>query len=133
MKTSNPVLLFDGVCNLCNGFVQFVLRFEAKPEIFFSPLQSQFAIELQKKMHLNPEKMDSLVFVKNDEVYLKSNAVLQILKHLRGPMRILSVVSIVPEWLRDKIYDKIAKSRYRLFGQRETCMIPTKEQGARFL
>jgi len=129
----NPVLLFDGVCNLCNGFVQFVLRNEAQPEIFFTPLQSPFGIELQKKMHLNPEKINSLVFVKNDSVYLKSNAVLQILKHLRGPMRILSVVSVVPEWLRDKIYDRVAKSRYSLFGQREACVIPTKEQAARFL
>jgi len=133
VESPNPVLLFDGVCNLCNSFVRFVLRFETTSEIFFSPLQSQYGLELQKKMHLNPEQMDSLVFVKDDLVYIKSNAVLQILKYLRGPIRILSVLSVLPEWLRDKIYDRVAKSRYSLFGQREACMVPTKEQAARFL
>ncbi len=126
------LILFDGVCNLCNGFVQFVIQRDSRGFFRFASLQSETAKELMLKNGADPEKMDSVLFFDGTVLYHKSEAVLQIAKGLKG-FGWLTYLRILPLGFRDVIYDLVARSRYRLFGRRNECMIPTPELRSRFL
>ena len=127
------VVLFDGVCNLCNGSVQFVINHDPTSKFRFAPLQSAYGTTQIQKFGLTPGMMNSVLLVDKSKLYQKSNAALEISRHLSGLWPGFYVFKIVPAFLRNWMYDLIAKNRYRLFGRREECMIPTPELRARFL
>lgn len=134
MKRDKPqsVLLFDGVCNLCNSSVDFILRNERNNDLKFASLQSEYGQTL-----LNSFKMedvpDSLVFYDGEQVFFKSEAALKISKYLKRPYRWLGVLNVFPLTLRNCAYDWIAKNRYRWFGKKDTCRLPSDDERVRFL
>ncbi len=128
-----PVVLFDGVCNLCNNSVIFIIKRDAKSKLKFASLQSEYGVEQMKKFNLHPSALNSVLLVKDNRLFQKSSAALEIASMLNGIWPILYVFKIVPRFLRDFIYDWIAHNRYRWFGKKEECMIPTPEMRARFV
>ncbi len=128
---SHPVILFDGVCNLCQGAVQFVIRRDRKALFRFASLQSPVAAELLgRELVGDPE---SIILVDGGQVYERSAAALRIARRLDGLWPVLYVLIIIPRPLRDAVYNWIARNRYRWFGRQATCLVPTAENAARFL
>jgi predicted DCC family thiol-disulfide oxidoreductase YuxK len=128
-----PVLLFDGVCNLCNDYVQFVLERDDAETIRFGSLQSEAGSDLLKGCGLPHDYTDSLVLVEGSEHYTRSSAVLRVCHHLGGPYRLLSVFRIVPKVVRDAVYEQVAARRYDWFGKKNQCMIPSPGVQSRFV
>lgn len=133
MTQPHPILLFDGVCNLCNQSVQFVIKRDPAGLIHFAALQSEQGKALLQKHNLSPDSLDTVVLVLNNKVYTRSSAALQVLRLLGLPWSLLTVFLILPKGFRDIVYNYIAKNRYRWFGREESCMIPTPELKNRFL
>ncbi len=131
--STKPVILFDGVCNLCNRFVQFVIRYDNKQKFLFSSLQSGYVAELAKKIPGPVTSPKTIILLEGSRFYMRSSAVLRIARQLIFPWNLFYVFMFVPRLLRDSMYNLIARNRYRLFGKRETCMIPTPELRERFL
>lgn len=128
------VILFDGVCNLCNASVDFVIRRDRKKRFQFAPLQSGIAKDLLKGRMIDPTKLDGIILVQRDgSVSQKSTAALKVAAHLGGLWPVLYVFIWLPRILRDTIYDFIAKYRYAWFGKKDTCRLPTSEERDRFL
>ena len=128
-----PVILFDGVCNFCNSVVNFVLKRDKRKYIFFSPLQSTNGQQLLQQYNLPADDMQSFVFIENGKAYTRSTAALKVCRHLRMLWPLCYGFIIVPKFIRDGIYNWTAKRRYKWFGVRQECMIPTPEVKARFL
>jgi predicted DCC family thiol-disulfide oxidoreductase YuxK len=127
------ILLFDGVCNLCNSIVQFTIKRDPKEKFKFASLQSESGQALLKKFGLPTDDFDSFVFIKEDKYFLKSSAGLHVLKELGGVWKLFYGFIIFPRPLRDFVYNIIAKTRYKIFGKRDTCMIRTSRLKQRFL
>jgi len=127
------VILFDGVCNFCNGAVNFVISRDRDGYFKFAALQSAVGEELLDKHRIDKVETDSVVLIEDDKAYLHSSAALRIVRRLPGLWPILYGLIIVPKGIRDWAYRLFAKHRYRLFGRREECMIPTPEIRTRFL
>ncbi|HYE60862.1 MAG TPA: thiol-disulfide oxidoreductase DCC family protein [Phycisphaerales bacterium] len=127
---SHPVVLFDGVCNLCTSSVQFIVRRDPEGRFRFAPLQSEAARGLLGE---TSERPDSIALVEGGRVYWKSTAALRIARRLGGLWRVLYVLIVVPRPVRDWVYNIIARNRYRWFGKQDACMMPTPELRARFL
>lgn len=127
------VLLFDGYCNFCNNTVQFILKHEKKQDIFFASLQSEIGTELLQQYHIDPSQTDSLVLIENKRAYIKSSAALRVSKHLKGLYPALFAFMIVPVFLRNAVYDWIARNRYKWFGKSDSCMLPDPAVKKRFL
>jgi len=132
MNLPHPIILFDGVCNLCNGAVQFIIRRDSKAVFRFASLQSDFAKGELERLGKSSTELDSIVFL-DGPIYQKSTAVLKIVRRLPGLWPVLLVFKIIPRFLRDWMYDRIAKNRYTIFGKSETCMIPSEELRSRFI
>lgn len=128
-----PIVLFDGVCNLCNGAVQFIIANDRTDTVKFASLQSEAGKTLLLKYNLPTENFSSFVVILNRKVYLRSSASLKLASYLRGLWRLLAVLWIFPRFLRDAVYNLIAKNRYKWFGQKTECMMPTPALKARFL
>ena len=128
-----PVVLFDGICNLCNGSVRFVIERDPHKHFQFAPLQSETATTLIGRTADPLAMPDSIVLVDDGRLYVRSTAALRIARRLRFPWPLLWVFMVVPRPLRDWVYDVIARHRYGWFGKRDTCMVPTKEIRDRFL
>jgi predicted DCC family thiol-disulfide oxidoreductase YuxK len=127
------IILFDGVCNLCNGAVQFVIKRDNKNQFLFASLQSGEGKQILEDRNFPMNKMDSFFLIENGKVYDKSTAALKVLKKLSGPWSLLYGFIIVPRFIRDGVYNWIAKNRYQWFGRKDECMIPTPELRAKFL
>ncbi len=126
------IVLFDGVCNFCNGAVNFIIRHDADKKFKFTPLQSEIGEQLRAKYNIG-EDVDSIILVEDDRVYTHSTAGLRIAKGLGGIWPLGYTFIIVPAFIRDWFYKLFAKYRYRLFGKKDVCMIPTPEIKERFL
>jgi predicted DCC family thiol-disulfide oxidoreductase YuxK len=133
MNKHEHILLFDGVCNLCNGLVQFIIKRDKKAIFTFASLQSEYGQSVLRKYGLPQTEYNSLVYLRNNTLYLKSSASLLILKDLKGIWSIFYIFIGVPKFLRDPIYTFISRNRYRFFGKRDVCMIPTLEIQNRFI
>jgi predicted DCC family thiol-disulfide oxidoreductase YuxK len=133
LPTDAPLILFDGECNLCNGAVQFVLRRDPRARFRFAALQSAAARAALAAAGVLGALPDSIVLVHRGRVRVKSAAALAIARGLRFPWPLLTVFWLVPYPLRDLVYDWIARNRYRWFGKRDVCWVPTKELRARFV
>ena len=133
MHQEDPILLFDGVCNLCSGSVLFVLDRNGKENVSFASLQSEFGAQALKDANLPADYTSSLVLLENDKVYVKSDAALQLTKHLNGLWKAGSVLLIIPKFIRNPVYDWVAKNRYKWFGEKEVCWVPEPKWKKRFL
>lgn len=129
----NAVILFDGVCNLCNGFVQFVIKHDRQGYFKFTALQSAAGQEILRQTDLANNPLGTVVLVENEKIYVRSTAALKILARLDGFWSITYIGIILPAFLRDLIYVGIARNRYRWFGKQESCMLPTPALKGRFL
>ncbi len=127
------IILFDGVCNLCNYFAQFIIRWDRRGFFKFTPIQSEVGKSLLNHFNIQPGDIDSVVYIRGDKCFIRSDAVLNALKDLKGIWMMFFVLIVIPRFLRNLIYNAIAKSRYRLFGKRENCMIPSEDIKHRFL
>lgn len=129
----DAIVLFDGVCNYCNNWVNFVIKNDRKSYFRFAPLQSDFANDLLVKFGIDKQKTDSVIVIENNNAYIYSTGALRIMKGLGGIWSMAYVLIIVPKFVRDGIYKWVAKNRYSWFGRKESCMIPSPEVRARFL
>jgi predicted DCC family thiol-disulfide oxidoreductase YuxK len=129
----NQLLLFDGVCNLCNRFVLFVIRFDKRKKIKFASLQSEAGREALRKINLPSDHFDSFIYIADNRYYSKSSAGLHLLRDLGGLWLLLYPLILIPKFVRDYFYDVIAHSRYKILGRRETCMMPTADIKERFI
>ncbi|MGY3715104.1 thiol-disulfide oxidoreductase DCC family protein [Sutcliffiella cohnii] len=125
-----PIILFDGVCNFCESSVQFIMKRDAKELFLFASLQGKTGQQLIEQHSI---VTDSVVLVTEKGVYTKSDAALKICKHLTFPWKLAYVFIIIPRAIRDRFYDEFAKNRYKWFGKKAACMLPTPEERARFL
>ena len=132
-EIEKPVLLFDGVCNLCNGVVQFVIKRDPEAKLKFSSLQSNTGQQLLRKFQLPTTDFESFVLVEGDRYYKKSTAALQLFKKLGKGWQLLYMFIIIPAPIRDFFYSLVANNRYKVFGRTDECWIPTPELRARFL
>jgi predicted DCC family thiol-disulfide oxidoreductase YuxK len=132
-NSKKPIVLFDGVCNLCNGTIQYIIKRDKRDQFFFASLQGSTGQQLLKKYQLPQTSFNSFVLIEGDRAYTKSTGALKVLKKLGGIWNLLYAFIIVPLFIRDAVYNWISKNRYRWFGKREYCMIPTPELKARFL
>lgn len=130
---SKQIILFDGVCNFCNYWVNFVIDHDSKNLFLFAALQSKSGQEILNRFNLSTTDFDTFILVEGNEYSTKSDAVLKIAANLKGISRILVIGKILPKFIRDLIYDLIAKNRYKFFGKRESCRIPTPEEKIKFL
>ncbi len=127
------ILLFDGDCNLCNGAVKFILKHEKNNDLLFASLQSPIGKKLLNFHHIDVNKTDSLIYISNNQAFVKSLAALKISKDLKGLYPLLNLFVVIPSFIRDSVYDYVARNRYKWFGKNESCMIPTPETKKRFL
>jgi len=127
------IILFDGVCNLCNGSVIFILEREKQPRFTFASIQSEAGKELLKRCGLPADYSQAVVLIDNGRIYFGSTAALKIGQYLKFPWSILSYIGLViPKIMRDWAYSQIAKYRYQWFGKRDVCMVPTENLKYRF-
>ncbi|MEE2802003.1 MULTISPECIES: thiol-disulfide oxidoreductase DCC family protein [Nonlabens] len=127
------IILFDGVCNLCNGAVVFIIKRDKKDVFRFAALQSEIGEKLLRKHQIDPEKTDSIILVDDNNAFAKAGAALRIAQQLSGLWPALAILRIVPRFISNAVYDWIASNRYQWFGKKESCMIPTPELKAKFL
>ena len=127
------IVLFDGVCNFCNGAVNFIIRRDPQRRFAFAPLQTSPGRSLMQEYQVHENAVDMLVVIKNGRCYLGADAALEIVRDLTGPWSLLRVFKIVPRPLRDYFYKVFARNRYRLFGKKEACMIPSPDVRGRFV
>lgn len=132
-SSDKSIVFFDGVCNLCNASVQFILKNEQMPTYDFATLQSAYASRLMTQQGIDPTRLNSILLFENGRIYDKSTAVLRICKNLKRPWRYFYYLKIIPRFLLDLVYDGVAKMRYRIFGKKDICMTPTTEIQKRFL
>lgn len=129
----HPVILFDGICNLCCGWVQFLIRKDKGMKFRFASIQSESGIKMLHSAGLSNRMMETVVYIKANQCYTESSAILEIIRELGGAWKIFSVLKIIPAPVRDKIYRFISKKRYGIFGTRSSCYLPTPENKKRFL
>lgn len=131
--SQQPIFMFDGYCNLCNGAVDFILKNEKAPEIIFCSLQSEVAKKLLEKFEIDSSQLHSSYFILNGKLFEKAAGSIKIASFLKKPWSILGVLVFLPIGFLNIGYDFIAKNRYRFFGKKETCRIATQSEKSRFL
>tara|TARA_R110002051_G_C8408221_1_gene449710 strand:+ start:99 stop:542 length:444 start_codon:yes stop_codon:yes gene_type:complete len=133
MKDLKSIIFFDGICNLCNASIDFVMQRDNKAHFLVGALQEDFSKEILSKYEVKEDYLDSLVLLEDGEIYYKSTAALKIAKHLSGLWPALYLLIVLPKFLRDPIYNWIGSNRYRWFGKKSTCRLPTPAEKAKFL
>ena len=132
-SSAHPILLFDGVCNLCNGSVQLIIRRDPEARFRFASLQSEVGQRYLEELQVDRDAVDSVILVEGGRWYKESDAALRIARLLGGPWKAMGILRLLPRPLRDRLYRFIARHRYRWFGKRESCWLPTPELRERFL
>lgn len=135
---SNPIVLYDGVCGLCNRLVQFLLKRDKRDRFRFASLQSEFARSLLMRHGVDPHDLDTVYVVKDynqptENLLARSDAILYMLKQLGGIWSLAGVGRVLPRGFRDAVYKIVARNRYRVFGKHESCMLPEPKHRAKFL
>jgi len=133
MKDSHSIVLFDGVCNLCSASVQFIIGRDSAKRFKFASIQSDIGQKLINRYGLTANQLSSVILIENDKAYVRSTAALRIAKKLNGLWSQLGFLLVVPTFVRDFFYNLVASNRYRLFGRRDECMLPTPDVRERFL
>ncbi|MGG0414224.1 thiol-disulfide oxidoreductase DCC family protein [Peribacillus simplex] len=132
-KDNHPIIMFDGICNLCNHWIHFVINRDPNGTFKFLSLQSELARSIIASHNLNNKQLDSIILINKEQIFTESTAILHILIKLTGPIKTLILLWIIPKLIRDKGYRFIAKNRYRWFGKKSSCMIPTQDIKNRFI
>ncbi len=132
-EIQHPIVLFDGVCNLCNAAVKFIIKRDKKNLFRFASLQSAFGQSVLQKFHLSPEALNSFILFEKGKVYTKSAGALMVAKQLSGGWPLLYAFMIVPRFIRNAVYDLIANNRYKWFGKKDSCWIPTPALQSKFI
>tara|TARA_B110000858_G_scaffold66755_1_gene77542 strand:+ start:609 stop:1013 length:405 start_codon:yes stop_codon:yes gene_type:complete len=132
MARNKHIIFFDGVCNMCNSFVRLIIKLDYKEQFIFCPISSKKGQKIINKFSLDLKNIDSILLLKNNKITLKSEAVIEILVSLNLLFRFFLILKILPSKLLDLIYDFIAKYRYKLFGRKESCIIPDEKYKSRF-
>lgn len=132
LVSTESVVLFDGVCNLCSGAVQFVIKRDPSARFQFASLQSDYGRQQLARLGLNAESLYSIILIQDGKFYQRSDAALEIARKLSGGWPFMYGLKILPRFLRDAVYNFIARYRYRWFGKKDACWIPTPELRARF-
>ncbi len=133
INDKKSIILFDGICNLCNASVQFILKRDPKEQFLFASLQSDAAKNILLQYNCKKNTMDSILLIEGGKVYEKSSAVLKICPHLKWPWRMFSVAAYLPVSFRDKLYEFIAKNRYQWFGKKDSCIMMIPSYKNRFI
>ena len=134
MEKGKKIILFDGVCNLCNSSVQFVIKRDKKDIFRYAALQSEIGEQLVKQRQIDTSKVDSIILIEPGVAYYtKSDAALEIAQDLGRIWKLSAIFTWIPTSIRNSIYDFVAKNRYKWFGKQESCMIPTPELKSKFL
>lgn len=133
LSHTHPIVLFDGVCNLCNGVVQFIIKKDKKEQFRFASLQSDFGQQILQHFHLPQTDFNSFIYLENGKLYTKSSAALRMAKRLGGGWQILYGFMIVPPFIRNGIYNWVARNRYKWYGKQESCWLPTPDLKGRFI
>ena len=134
LPKDKKIILFDGVCNLCNASVQFVIKRDTKDVFRFVPLQSELGEQILNHIGINREQTDSIVLYEPGKAYFyKAEAALKIINEFGGLYYLLNILQIFPKFISNAVYDYIAKNRYHWYGKQESCMMPTPELTAKFL
>lgn len=129
----NNLILFDGVCNLCNGAVQKIIRWDSKRKFRFASIQSEIGQKMIAAYEENSDALHTIYLIQNDKIHQQSTAALKIIAGLKFPVNLLSVFLIIPSFIRDYIYDIISKNRYKWFGKQDYCMMPDPELAQLFI
>lgn len=132
-NTKEGIVLFDGVCNLCNYLLHFIIKRDPGAKFRFAALQTMIGQQLLMEKQILSANSNSVVYIRDGNCFIKSSAILYILLDLGGVWKIFYVFIILPPFIRDFVYTIIARTRYKIFGKRDTCMIPTSEIRDRFL
>ncbi len=132
-EIQHPIVLFDGVCNLCNAAVRFIIKRDKKNLFKFTSLQSAFGQSVLQKFHLSDEPLNSFILFEKGKVYKRSTAALMVAKQLSGGWPLLYAFMIVPPFIRDAVYNFIANNRYKWFGKKDACWIPTRALQSKFI
>ena len=127
------IVIFDGVCNFCNGAVNFIVERDPEGKFAFTPMQSELAQELVEKYGISNVGFDTFLLIKNGECFIWTNAAIEIAKELDGHWWFCTIFKIVPRPVRDWFYRLFARNRYALFGRTDQCMTPTQELAKRFV
>ncbi|PGK51972.1 hypothetical protein CN918_29725 [Priestia megaterium] len=130
---NQPVILFDGICNLCNNWVQFVIKRDPEGHFHFASLQSDAASTLLKKHRYEHAPLNSIILVDGENLYTESTAILHIIRHLKGPIKTMSIFRVIPTFIRNPFYRFVARNRYKWFGKQESCMLPSEDTKKRFI
>lgn len=133
MSTMKSLIFFDGVCTLCNNSIDFIIRKDNKGRFLVGSLQDEYSKKILSKYDVKEDYLDSLVLLEKDEVYYRSTAALKIARHLSGLWPIFYPLILLPRFLRDPVYDWIGQNRYRWFGKKDSCRIPTPEEKEKFI
>ena len=133
IRDGNFIIVFDGVCHLCNSFVNFLIRNDRHDRLRFSTLQSASGLDVNNEMKKNISETDSIALVTDGKIYFRSTAVLRTMRRLGGGWKLFYVFTIVPEPLRDWVYDVVAKNRYKWFGRKDVCMVPDEKAKKKFI
>ncbi|TBO39949.1 thiol-disulfide oxidoreductase DCC family protein [Pedobacter kyonggii] len=128
-----PIIFFDGVCNLCNASVQFVIAHDKKDQFKFTALQGYYAKEILPQFNADLEKLNTILLLEDGKLYTRSSAALRVARKLNGLIPLLYAFIIIPKFIRDWVYDIIAKNRYRWWGRQESCWVPTPELKGKFI
>ena len=128
-----PIILFDGICNFCNRTINIILKYDTQAYFQFAPSQSTAGKDILQQFKLDQKASASVILIDNEKVYTKTDAVILIATHLKGWPRLFRLLKFIPKPIRDFGYDVIAKNRYAIFGERETCRIPEESIRHRFL
>lgn len=131
-SNTNPVILFDGVCNLCNSSVQFVIKHDPKKQFRFASIQGDYGQQVLKQFDLPPNTLNSFILFKDQQIYTHSTGALMVAKQLSGAWPLLYAFIIIPPFIRNAVYQFIANNRYKWFGKKESCAIPSPELKALF-
>jgi predicted DCC family thiol-disulfide oxidoreductase YuxK len=133
LNNEKKIILFDGVCNFCNFWVNFVIKKDKKDLFRFAILQSEKAKDLTSRLNIDISNFDSFVLIVGEKFYIKSTAALMVCKELNSILKILFPLIVLPKIIRDPFYDIIAKNRYKLFGKRNICRTPIEAEKEKFL
>lgn len=132
-KKQEHIIFFDGICNLCNSSVKFIIKHDKKQFFRFASLQWDVSRELLKEDYPDHNEYDSVIYLTNHRIYHRSEAALQIARKLRFPVNLMYAFIIIPSFLRDPVYNFISRNRYKWFGKKDQCMIPSPSLKSRFL
>jgi predicted DCC family thiol-disulfide oxidoreductase YuxK len=133
MKKTKSIVFFDGVCNLCNASIDFILKRDSKNRFLVGALQEDFSKKILSNYSVNQDYLDSLILLEENQIYFKSTAALLIARQLKGLWPIFYLLIAFPLWIRDPAYDWIGRNRYRWFGKKNKCRIASPDEQAKFL